>query len=164
MKPLLIGLGIGASFLILLISLGFGSRIEQPISFNHKKHMDQGLGCDTCHRFFKTQTFSGMPDINTCLECHKEPVTKSPEEEKIREFQKKGTPILWKRIYEQPDHVFFSHRRHVVLGKLECKNCHGGVGQSERPPSRPWVMMTMKWCMDCHTKSKVTNDCLACHV
>jgi hypothetical protein len=26
------------------------------------------------------------------------------------------------------------------------------------------VKMTMKWCMDCHTKNKVTNDCLACHV
>jgi hypothetical protein len=26
------------------------------------------------------------------------------------------------------------------------------------------VKMTMKWCMDCHAKNKVTNDCLACHV
>jgi hypothetical protein len=26
------------------------------------------------------------------------------------------------------------------------------------------VKMTMKWCMDCHAKSKVTNDCLTCHV
>jgi hypothetical protein len=26
------------------------------------------------------------------------------------------------------------------------------------------VKMTMNWCMDCHTKSKATNDCLACHV
>jgi hypothetical protein len=24
--------------------------------------------------------------------------------------------------------------------------------------------MTMSWCMNCHTKNKVTNDCLACHV
>jgi hypothetical protein len=24
--------------------------------------------------------------------------------------------------------------------------------------------MTMTWCMNCHTKNKVTNDCLACHV
>jgi hypothetical protein len=26
------------------------------------------------------------------------------------------------------------------------------------------VKMTMNWCMECHTKNKVTNDCLACHV
>ena len=45
-----------------------------------------------------------------------------------------------------------------------CQTCHGNIGQSEKPPTKPWVKMTMKWCMDCHTKNKVTNDCLACHV
>jgi len=122
------------------------------------------LGCDACHPFFKAQAFSGMPTITNCLECHKDSVTKSPEEEKIREFQQKEKEIPWKRIYEQPDHVFFSHRRHVVLGKQSCQTCHGEIGQSEKPPAGPWVTMTMKWCMDCHAKSKVTNDCLACHV
>jgi hypothetical protein len=24
--------------------------------------------------------------------------------------------------------------------------------------------MTMDWCMNCHVKNKVTNDCIACHV
>jgi hypothetical protein len=72
--------------------------------------------------------------------------------------------ISWKRIYEQPDHVFFSHRRHAVLGKIPCKTCHGEIGQSGRPPARPWVKMTMGWCMECHEKNKVTNDCLTCHV
>ena len=105
-----------------------------------------------------------MPNITICLECHKEPITKSPEEEKIRQFQKKGQEIPWRRIYEEADHVFFSHRRHAVLGKLQCQTCHGDIGQIERPPTKPWVKMTMKWCMDCHTKNKVTNDCLACHV
>ena len=164
MKFFLIGLAIGVFLLFLFISFGIGSKADQPISFNHKKHLEQGLECNACHRFFKTQTFSGMPGINTCLECHKEPVTKSQEEEKIRQFQKKNTPIPWRRIYEQPDHVFFSHRRHVVLGKLQCQTCHGEIGQSEKPPTKPWTNMTMSWCMDCHTKNKVTNDCLACHV
>jgi len=164
LKSFLIGLAIGVLLLLLFINFGLSSKAEQPISFNHKKHLEQGLSCDACHRFFKTQTFSGMPDNPTCLECHKEPVTKSTEEEKIRQSQQKGKEIVWKRIYEQPDHVFFSHRRHVVLGKLSCQTCHGEIGQSEKPPTQPWVKMTMKWCMDCHTKNKVTNDCLACHV
>jgi len=164
LKSILLGLAIGIFLLFLFINFGLGSKTDQPISFDHKKHVGQGLGCDSCHRFFKTQTFSGIPDLNTCLECHKEPVTKSQEEEKIRQFQKSNKEIPWKRIYEQPDHVFFSHRRHLVLGKLDCKNCHGDIGQSERPPSRPWVTMTMKWCIDCHAKNKVTNDCLSCHV
>jgi hypothetical protein len=164
LKSFVVGFIFGFFLLFLFISFGLGSKTEQPISFNHKKHAEQGLACDACHRYFQTQTFSGMPDINTCLECHKEPVTKNTEEEKIRQFHRDGKEILWKRIYEQPDHVYFSHRRHVVLGKLTCQNCHGGIGQNEKPPTRPWVRMTMKWCMDCHTKSKTTNDCLACHV
>jgi len=164
MKPFFIGLIIGFFLVLVFIGLGFGSKSKQPILFNHKKHLEQGLECDSCHLYFKTQTFPGMPNNHTCLECHKEPMTKSSEEEKIRQFQKKEQEIPWRRIYGEPDHVFFSHRRHVVLGKLECQNCHGDIGESQRPPSKPWVKMTMKWCMDCHKKNKVTNDCLACHV
>ncbi len=96
MKSFLIGLAAGVVLVSLIISLGLGSKADQPISFNHKKHVEQGLGCDACHRFFKTQTFSGFPDLATCLECHKEPVTQSSQEEKIRQFQKKGQEIPWK--------------------------------------------------------------------
>jgi hypothetical protein len=164
MKFYLIGLAIGTLILAVLIGFGFGSKAGQPILFNHKKHTEQGVECASCHRFFKTQTFSGMPTLSTCLECHKDPITENPEEEKIREFQKRGEEIPWKRLYREPDHVFFSHRRHVVLGKIDCQTCHGAIGQSEKPPSRPWVRMTMEWCMNCHGKKKVTNDCLACHI
>jgi len=164
MKFFLLGLAAGFILLFLFISLGFGSKTGQPIPFNHKKHLAQGLECDSCHPYFKTQTFAGMPDIATCLECHKEPITKSPEEEKIRQFRRRGEKIPWKRLYEEPDHVFFSHRRHAVLGKIECKTCHGPIGESERPPTETWVKLSMIWCMNCHAKKKVTNDCLACHV
>src|SRR3972149_8175661 len=125
MKFFIIGVVIGALFLTLLFTFGFGFKVEQPISFNHKKHQEQGLECDACHRYFKTQTFSGMPTVAVCMECHKEPLTKNPGEEKIRQFNKKGEEIPWKRIYEQPDHVFFSHRRPVILGKMNCETCHG---------------------------------------
>ena len=164
MKFFLLGLAIGFLLFFLFINLSVDSKANQPIAFNHKKHMEQGLGCDTCHRHYKTETFSGMPDTAVCLECHKDPVTQSPEEEKIRQFAKKGEAIPWKQIYREPDHVFYSHRRHVVLGKMECQTCHGTIGQSEKPPTTPFVQMTMGWCMNCHAKKGVTNDCLACHV
>jgi len=164
LKYILFGLIAGTLLLFLFIGLGLSSKTDQPISFNHKKHVGQGMECVSCHPHFKTQNFSGLPEIGVCMECHKDPVTDNREEEKIRKFHREGKKIAWKRIYEQPDHVFFSHRRHVVLGKMDCKNCHGDIGQSEKPPLKPWVKMTMKWCMDCHTRSRVTNDCLACHV
>ena len=164
MKFFFLGIVIGCLLLFVLIGLGLSSKADQPLPFNHKKHKDQGLTCDACHRYFKTQNFSGMPAIAVCIECHKDKVTDSSEEEKIRVFYKNKEEIPWKRLYQQPDHVFFSHRRHVVLGKLECSTCHGDIGQSEKPPVRPWIRMTMKWCMDCHAKSKASNDCLTCHV
>jgi len=164
MKSFLIGLAIGTTILLFFINFGSSFRPEQPISFNHKKHHEQGVECATCHSYFKEQTFSGMPKVTACMECHKDSITKHPGEEKIREFHNKGEELVWKRIYRQPDHVFFSHRRHVVLAGMECKSCHGDIGQNEKPPTKPWVKMTMKWCMDCHTKTKANNDCLACHV
>jgi len=164
MKFFLLGFAIGCLLFFLFISIGFGSKTEQPISFNHKKHIEQGPECDLCHLYFKTQNFSGMPTLSACLECHKQPVTESKEEEKIRQFDQRKEEVPWKRLYEEPDHVFYSHRRHVVIGKMDCKICHGNIGQTEKPPTKPWVKMTMGWCMGCHAKKKVTNDCLACHV
>jgi hypothetical protein len=163
MKFFLLGLATGILILLLFITYSTGSRPDQPIAFNHKKHAEQGMGCDACHKHYNTEAFSGMPDIAVCLECHKEAITKSPEEEKIRQFAKKGQKSPWRRLYGEPDHVFYSHRRHVVLGKMECKTCHGNIGESEKPPAAPYVQMTMGWCMSCHAKNKVTNDCLACH-
>ncbi len=163
MRLFLLGLVIGFLLLFLFVSFGLGSRAAQPIAFNHKKHIDQGLACDTCHKFYKTEAFSGMPDNAVCLECHQEPVTKSPEEEKIRQYAKRGEQIPWKRIYTEPDHVFYSHQAHVVLGKIECKACHGDIAQSEKPPTKTFVTMSMGWCMRCHREKKVSNDCLTCH-
>jgi hypothetical protein len=79
-------------------------------------------------------------------------------------FQKAGTPIKWTSLYNQPDHIFFSHRRHVKLGQIECGICHGNFDERTTPPSRPLVNLTMNACMECHKKRKADNDCLVCHV
>jgi len=71
--------------------------------------------------------------------------------------------IIWNRIYELPDHVYFSHRRHIALGKIECAQCHGDIHAFETPPLIPFVALTMDFCIDCHDEHKVNNDCLACH-
>lgn len=164
MKPFLVGLVIGTAFILLFINFGSGFKPGQPISFNHKKHHEQGIECAACHSHFNEQPFSGMPHVAVCMECHKDSLTKHPDEEKIRQFQKDGREFAWKRLYQQPDHVFFSHRRHVALAGMECQSCHGDIGQSESPPVKPWVKMTMNWCMDCHAEKNANNDCLACHV
>jgi hypothetical protein len=86
MKFFLFGLAIGILFLFFCINLGVGSKIEQPTSFNHKKHLEQGTECIACHAYYKDETFSGMPKVAACLECHKDPLTQEPEEGKIRKW------------------------------------------------------------------------------
>jgi c(7)-type cytochrome triheme protein len=62
-----------------------------------------------------------------------------------------------------PGDVFFSHRRHVTVAKVECQTCHGAIGEATAPPGRPAVNQSMEWCISCHEKRQVSVDCNACH-
>jgi len=139
---------------------------KQPIEFNHKKHKDQGVECETCHIYIKEESFAGLPKLQTCLDCHESPITKSSEEEKIRNFAKRGMKLEWKKIYRLPGHVYFSHRRHVGIANLECKSCHGPIDDTIKPPLKPLKTLMMNDCISCHKRSKpskVSSDCIDCH-
>lgn len=160
---------VGGSFIIVFFfSLGVIAwsgmeGVTQPIRFNHRHHKDQGIGCETCHQYVQEQAFAGLPTKDTCMMCHASPVTKSKEEEKIREYAKKGETIPWKRIFWDPPHVFFSHRRHVAMGQIECKTCHGAMEDATSPPRHPIKVLKMNDCIGCHIQRKVSTDCLTCH-
>ena len=150
--------------LVIFFKTVIGEGVKQPIQFNHKSHKEQGLECITCHQYVEEQTFAGLPKIEVCLECHEEPITDSSEEEKIRTFHKEAIPVKWISLYNQPDHVFFSHRRHIRLGQIDCRVCHGEFDETTSPPRRPLVTLTMDDCMECHEKKRESNDCLVCHI
>ena len=135
----------------------------QPIQFSHKLHTEKGLPCTMCHQSVETATFASLPRIDDCMTCHQGAITESPEEEKIRQYAAKGMEIPWQRVYQVPGHVYFSHRRHVTLGGLDCAACHGDVKGSSVPVTRPAVVLDMKACMDCHQKRQASNDCDDCH-
>lgn len=153
--------------IIFIVSVNFLSTdpIIQPLAYNHKIHIeDAAMECADCHRYVEKLASATLPDIQVCADCHSdEPTTDSPEEVKLLQYVEEGKEIDWQRIYEVPDHVYFSHRRHVVLGEVECADCHGVVEEQTRPVSYPEVEVTMDNCMDCHKENKVTNDCLSCH-
>lgn len=158
----LLAIGAGAAPMAFAV---FGGSISQPIAFNHKLHVeDNGLECVECHIYVMTQPFAGYPGVDKCLECHEEAQTDSAEEEKIRQTAAAGEELVWNRIYDVPDHVYSSHRRHVVAGELECAECHGPIADATSPPSRPLNDLSMDFCMDCHEQRGVTNDCIACHM
>lgn len=138
------------------------SAIEQPLPFSHRVHTESGMACSDCHQLYKEHAASGKPTLEVCSECHSAPLGQGQTEKILLEYIIEKKEIPWKRIYRLPPDVYFSHRRHVVFGQVECQECHGNIGQSSSPPPRA-LKISMKKCMECHKKRKIDNDCLACH-
>ena len=43
----------------------------------------------------------------------------------------KTKPIVWNKVHVLPDHVYFNHSQHVVVGGIDCKQCHGDMTKME---------------------------------
>jgi hypothetical protein len=112
------------------------SQKKQPVEFNHALHNELDdlveKGCDNCHFFREDGTYSGVPTLAQCIDCHEEVQGEDPEEEKfVNEYVVKGREVPWLIYSRQPDNVFFSHVAHVKLAKMDCATCHGPIGESE---------------------------------
>ncbi len=160
--------------LLLIVILGFlfvfpsvfsrGSA-RQPLQYNHKVHVESaGMSCTDCHMYAEKLAAASIPKLDVCQTCHsEEPISQSPEELKLLTYMKEQEEIPWVRIYSIPDHVYFSHRRHVVRGKLDCAECHGKMAEQTTPVAVQFRPVTMDACMDCHKRMNAATDCLACH-
>jgi hypothetical protein len=183
--------GIAALVLVLFFAqTGSSRKIQQPIAFNHKKHAQNRVTCEVCHPLYKDHARAGIPGVKLCIRCHEEVIYRMPEKDKIQEHRESGREIPWSRVYRiEPDiygldrllygipnkvlgHVYggenpiyFSHRRHTAIGKVECRECHGDVASMEKPITHRSVKIEMDRCMSCHKaqKEKVSVDCADCH-
>lgn len=150
------------------LSLGGGPRflrpaVRQPIAFNHLKHVkDLDLACNTCHVTVETEAFSGLPSAEICAGCHAEAQGTTAEEKRLVKMLQDGTPMTWVSLFRQPPHVFYSHRRHVMVAKIPCAECHGGIADSSSPPLRVRKLQ-MEDCLRCHERKRVSTDCTTCH-
>jgi menaquinone reductase, multiheme cytochrome c subunit len=157
-----------SGFLLFLIGAAVPSAVRrpsarQPIAFNHAKHVkDNDLACSTCHEYYEKQAFSGLPTSEVCASCHLEPQGKSEEERKLVRLLKAGAPLEWKPLFLQPPHVYYSHRRHVMVAKIDCSVCHGGIAQTSFPPTRV-RKLRMADCIGCHEKRGAPTQCTVCH-
>ncbi len=156
---------------------------EQPIHYDHAKHNELvDDGCESCHYFREDGTFSGVPKLAQCIDCHEEVNGESPEEEKfVREYVEKGREVPWLVYSRQPDCVFFSHVAHVKMGKMDCVTCHGHIGESQelKPyqenrisgysrdiwgyniagfKRNSWDRMKMDDCSECHQRENVNQN------
>jgi menaquinone reductase, multiheme cytochrome c subunit len=171
------------------------SKKNQPLNFSHASHgpeSDAGLECQECHFFYEDGTFSGVPGIENCMECHEDPESplgESPEEVKLlTDYIKPEKEIPWLIYSRQPDCVYFPHIAHVTMAEIECRVCHGDFDARKSPPvykvnrltgysidiwgrsiagykKKTWDRMKMDDCAQCHTqKGKENNNaCFVCH-
>lgn len=159
---LLAGIAFVVAFLLALI-WPFTPSIEQPIRYNHQKHVAAGLECSNCHTLYESSAWAGLPTADTCASCHAEPVTDSPEEAKLVQILSEGKPIEWKQVNRVPNHVYFSHRTHTIAGEIECATCHGKMNERTTPPPAPFFEWSMDNCINCHEERNASVDCNACH-
>lgn len=144
---------------------------EQPIKFSHKLHAGQyGIDCQYCHTGVEKSKNANIPSANICMNCHyavnQGPKYGTTEIAKIyaaigfdpatTEYSGETKPIEWVRIHNLPDHVYFSHKQHVVAGNLDCENCHGKVQEMEKV--QQVSLLEMGWCIDCHRETEVVIE------
>jgi len=156
-----------AVFFVALTAVGFALSDrphEQPYPFNHAIHTAKA-GCVTCHVGVRSGDRAGLPDLTFCAGCHATVPWKDATTEQQASWQaaRAGEAQPFERLYRLPSHVYFSHRRHVVLAAIECERCHGAMGERTTPPAFPLVALRMRDCVDCHASEGVTTDCTACH-
>lgn len=160
---LALALFLTAGILITAAVMGSG-RVPQPVAFNHLKHTEElGLDCEFCHPYVKKGAHAGLPDAQTCTLCHQTEQGTSAEAARVTELLAEGDPLTFNKLFRLESHVFYTHRRHVGIGELECENCHGAIARTERPPARPLVRIDMDFCVGCHREQDQTLNCNACH-
>jgi hypothetical protein len=141
-----------------------GSAVPQPVQFNHRKHTDElNLECAFCHAHVTTGAHAGLPDGATCSICHSTVQGTSAEAARVTRLLEAGDPLRFNKLFRMPDHVFYTHRRHVAIADLPCEGCHGAIANAERPPARALVQIDMDFCMDCHRQREASLECTACH-
>ncbi len=121
---------------------------EQPVPFSHAHHVGgMGLDCRYCHTSVDKASFAGIPPTKTCMNCHSQLFADSPTLEPVRASYRLDTAIVWTRVNDLPDYVYFNHAVHVHKG-VGCVTCHGQVQKM----SLMWQekSLQMEWCLDCH--------------
>lgn len=194
------GLGVGVIFFMVAFLICFlsgwllfpkllYSKKEQPFNFDHKLHVEEAGDCESCHFLREDGSFSGIPKMESCLECHTDEPMGETQDEAVfaREYVAKEKEVPWYVYSKQPDCVYFSHGAHIKAGGMACKTCHGPIGESTA--SRPyeenrltgysrdiwgksiwgikknsWDRMKMDDCAECHKEETGHQGyCFQCH-
>ena len=131
------------------------------VAFNHRVHVtDNLIGCSTCHPYARHSAVAGVAPMSVCMGCHKFAGKDKPAIQALKAAWDDEKPLEFPRVFRQPDHVYFSHERHLARG-LKCAECHGDVAHMKQDVSVH--DMNMGFCMECHRVRQANIDCLTCH-
>ena len=120
----------------------------QPAPFSHQHHVaGLGIDCRYCHTSVENSDFAGIPPTKTCMNCHSQIWTGAPMLEPVRESFRSGKSLVWNRVNDLPDFVYFDHSIHVTKG-VGCNTCHGPVDRM--PLMYNYASLQMEWCLECH--------------
>jgi hypothetical protein len=122
--------------------------LEQPVPFSHEHHVaGLGIDCRFCHVAVEVSSNAGLPPTYTCMTCHSQIWTNAALLAPVRRSLASDTPLVWHRVTDLPDYVYFDHSIHIAKG-VGCASCHGDVERmSLTYKARP---LTMDFCLDCH--------------
>jgi hypothetical protein len=120
----------------------------QPAPFSHQHHVGGlGIDCRYCHTSVEVSSFAGIPPTRTCMNCHSQIWTGAPMLEPVRESFRSGKSLIWNRVNDLPDFVYFNHSIHINKG-VGCNTCHGPIDRM--PLMYNYASLQMEWCLDCH--------------
>lgn len=148
--PLLVGGWVGYSLAKSPWVTYQGMVREQVVPFSHEHHVaGLGIDCRFCHTSVENSPFAGMPPTKTCMTCHSQIWTDARLLEPVRQSWAQNRPLVWQRVHDLPDFVYFDHSIHVQKG-VGCSTCHGRVDQM--PLLYRDQSLLMEWCLDCHRR------------
>ena len=120
----------------------------QPVPFSHQHHVGGlGIDCRYCHTSVEVSNFAGIPPTKTCMNCHAQIWTNAALLEPVRQSFQTGKSLVWTRVNDLPDFVYFNHSIHINKG-VGCNSCHGPVDRM--PLMYNAASLQMEWCLSCH--------------
>lgn len=125
---------------------------QQEIPFSHQRHVQgNGIDCRYCHTTVETSAFAGIPATEVCMTCHSQIFTDQEMLAPILESWNTGVPMVWTRVYDLPDFVYFDHSIHVSKG-MGCSTCHSNSRYrlEEMRLTAKAQTLHMRWCLGCH--------------
>jgi len=121
---------------------------HQPVPFSHKHHVaDAGIDCRYCHSSVETSAHAGLPATHVCMTCHSQLWAGAEVLAPVRDSLATGRPLVWHRVAQVPDYVYFNHSIHVARG-VACVECHGRI--DTMPLIQQAKPFQMQFCIDCH--------------